>query len=524
MGFRTIRAPFISRPFISNPVGMGIKKSRFDTTGGVEPLDMNLSLLADTYVNEDNPNTNYNNSPALEYSCPGGTRCRILIKPDLSPLTGINVPPNTKFTLYLYKYENYYNYCPVTLCYTVEDWDADTVTWNNQPIVAPLHTQLTTYQSGVWETYDITEYVLNVLSGNIPNYGLMIKPTYADGYHSLFRSKEAADHQPYIRVKTITSCASPSSVINGGFETGDLTGWDWDIDGPATLTVSDTYPHISGDYAAYFHLSGAYPGYVWISQPVDLTCSATLSLWIKLAGTFMDTYLNVYIDDELVFRLRHKVYTGYYMYIDTADITGTHVIKLHLSPNEGDVYVDDIKCELVPPPRTYHTATLDIAADTDIDQNRPTQNHGDWSSTAYRDDSGYIRKALIKPDLSSILTKITELYDATLYLYKYYSPASTSGKSVSCLFIEEDWDEYTATWNNKPAEGSTISTATDPPANNWISFDITEYVQAILNGTHEDYGVIIRPTTIGTSSQTCSANLYSREAADHQPYVKIFYV
>ena len=77
-------------------------------------------------------------------------------------------------------------------------------------------------------------------------------------------------------------CSGTNLVTNGGFETGDFTGWAvaWSSD-PHTF-VSNLGPSNSGSYAAWF---GAIPGENRISQKIQTTAGKLYTVCFSLSNS-----------------------------------------------------------------------------------------------------------------------------------------------------------------------------------------------------------------------------------------------
>lgn len=87
-------------------------------------------------------------------------------------------------------------------------------------------------------------------------------------------------------MKAVRSRADTNLVVNGGFETGDLTGW---IHPDSVPVVLDTFPH-SGNYEADW---GNNPPDTTISQLIPTTDGATydINYWLRIF-TSGDAHVN----------------------------------------------------------------------------------------------------------------------------------------------------------------------------------------------------------------------------------------
>lgn len=105
---------------------------------------------------------------------------------------------------------------------------------------------------------------------------------------------------------------------------------------------------------------------------------------------------------------------------------------------------------------------------------------------------GYVHFNLSQ--LGNLSSDVLEVYDATLYLYKHDQIRWYSGRMLDVCRIDSTWDEHTITWNNQPGETAVIAETPDPNSVNvWISWNITEEIAGIVNGTYANNGWSIRP-------------------------------
>jgi len=70
------------------------------------------------------------------------------------------------------------------------------------------------------------------------------------------------------------SCPSGEQIINGGFETGDLTGWE----GGFNIGVNGIFAH-SGNYYAWLDTGN----WAWqtLAEAILVECIASFTLWLK---------------------------------------------------------------------------------------------------------------------------------------------------------------------------------------------------------------------------------------------------
>lgn len=135
-----------------------------------------------------------------------------------------------------------------------------------------------------------------------------------------------------VLVLSSTSASAVDVVSNGGFETGDFTGW--------ILR--------NGFVTSYWSHSGTYSGVMYsydgfgadLAQTVDLTNVNVLSFYaMNTNGASGDTY--VYFDNVLVYTGDADTDSWTYMEIDTTSCSGPTVVKF-LTLSDADISIDDV--------------------------------------------------------------------------------------------------------------------------------------------------------------------------------------
>lgn len=108
-------------------------------------------------------------------------------------------------------------------------------------------------------------------------------------------------------------------------------------------------------------------------------------------------------------------------------------------------------------------------------------------------------RTLISWDVSAIPAGAA-VGSAVMRLYCFGFFGSPTGQP-SFHLIDEDWDELTVTLNTQPEYGEDPSvTASWPAAGSWFEVDVTEFVQAWVDGSHPVEGIYCSSTgTTGTS-------------------------
>ncbi|MFL6056492.1 MAG: DNRLRE domain-containing protein, partial [Actinoallomurus sp.] len=139
-------------------------------------------------------------------------------------------------------------------------------------------------------------------------------------------------------------------------------------------------------------------------------------------------------------------------------------------------------------------------ADAFVDQTTPDTNYG--TNTALRVDDSPLKRSYLRFNVSGIRGTVTK---ATLRIY-----ADSSGSDLRAYRLATDggWQENTITWNNAPALGTMIGSASPVTGGTWVDIDVTSLVQA--DGVHE--------FAVDTSGGT-QIHLSSREDTGHAPQI-----
>ena len=119
------------------------------------------------------------------------------------------------------------------------------------------------------------------------------------------------------------------TITNGDFEEGDLTGWVPSVSGTATIKVTESSKQ-TGTYGTEFYTVALNGETAFLTQSVDVTGFATLSVSFNVATYFVDVF-----DDSKV------------------------MIRASL---DGDAFVDETYTLADPPPVGWQTATYDVSA------------------------------------------------------------------------------------------------------------------------------------------------------------------
>jgi len=166
------------------------------------------------------------------------------------------------------------------------------------------------------------------------------------------------------------------------------------------------------------------------------------------------------------------------------------------------------------------TVTLTATDDAYILSNSPDNNYGDESELRFGYNSDlWNYRTYIRFDLSSIPENAV-IISAKLKLVD--NRDDTSNLNIEVHRVIGDWDESSITWNNQPGYDSVvISSATSGYAGDVIEWDVTDLVQAWVNGTYNNYGFAL----IGGQTDYYE-RAYSKEASEpnNRPILVVEYV
>jgi hypothetical protein len=134
--------------------------------------------------------------------------------------------------------------------------------------------------------------------------------------------------------------------------------------------------------------------------------------------------------------------------------------------------------------------------DTYIDAGSSTTNYGSNNTFEVRPDNSADRRGLLKFNLSSIPANAT-ITSATLYLYER---GNKTGQTTYIYRVTSDWNENTVTWSNWSLPGGDFDNSISyfaylPDQNNcMLTMDTTNLVQAWVNGSYNNYGLMLYST------------------------------
>jgi hypothetical protein len=134
--------------------------------------------------------------------------------------------------------------------------------------------------------------------------------------------------------------------------------------------------------------------------------------------------------------------------------------------------------------------------DTYIKADAATTNFGSNPIFEVRPDNGADRRGLLRFDLSSIPSNAT-ITSATLYLYER---DNKSGQITYLYRVTSSWNESTVTWQSWLSPGGDFDNSIayfaylPDQKNCMLTMEITALVQAWVDATYNNYGLILYST------------------------------
>jgi hypothetical protein len=200
---------------------------------------------------------------------------------------------------------------------------------------------------------------------------------------------------------------------------------------------------------------------------------------------------------------------------------GTYYYRVRASNSWGNSGWSDVQLVSVQPGTFYSVA------DSTILQGAPDLNVGYTSDMwagydDYLDPDGKIVRSLVRFDLSGSPPG-AHVNNATLRLYLIGSwDYPNRYRTITTYRIGSDWAEMAVTWDNKPScKEAYGSNSVKEYAWGWYDFNVTALVQAWVNGSQPNYGIMVRgPEHSGSDS---SWRAFSTREGPYPPQLVINY-
>ncbi len=154
-------------------------------------------------------------------------------------------------------------------------------------------------------------------------------------------------------------------------------------------------------------------------------------------------------------------------------------------------------------------------------------NHGDevWLSVSCANNNADICRSYIQFDVSSI-PRNSDITSAILSIYGQKSTRE-GGFVVVAKKVGEAWNEHNINWDNKPYFDSHIYDEVTPPyrdQSNPVNFDLTQLTQEWVDGTYNNYGIILMlKEEVGNKIGFFVSGDQEESNAGHRPKLTITY-
>lgn len=144
-----------------------------------------------------------------------------------------------------------------------------------------------------------------------------------------------------------TAMAGPNLLTNGGFESGDFSGWTVAID-PAFSGVDHPAAH-SGGYGAYFGDFGT-PGAVSQSFATIAGTGYTIDLWLRSDGLVPNSFQVLWGGTPVYTATNVGSFAYTEILIDRLATSALTTLELRVRNDNGFLELDDVSVSAVPEP------------------------------------------------------------------------------------------------------------------------------------------------------------------------------
>ncbi len=285
------------------------------TTSEVGPqsyVTYDTAIIKDSYVDQDTTggknNVNYGTANSIEVKSLNGKNRRIFIQANTPTVPSGAVIDSVRLNVFMYNRPST-SIRLYSISQVMNSWDENTITWNNQPTVAPvpiaIHSILPV--NNTWVTFEVTADVQAVLDGQSSNNGWVIQDKFENSgssYLAEFRSREysgvCADSpsplcKPYLEVTYhyeggITGNVWNDVNVNGIKDEGELPKEGeviWIYNETTNLTATSTS---DGTYA----VNGLVPGeYKVCRSTLNTTTQSFPTSGVLCPGNTQGKYVEV---------------------------------------------------------------------------------------------------------------------------------------------------------------------------------------------------------------------------------------
>ena len=161
------------------------------------------------------------------------------------------------------------------------------------------------------------------------------------------------------------------------------------------------------------------------------------------------------------------------------------------------------------------SASLLPTDDSYVMEYNPVDNFGSESKFVVGYQNGWVN-SLMKFDLSPYSG--ATINDAYIRLYVFSHGGAFPTDEIRITMNNADWDESTVTWSNKPGFNGSIDLVA-PGIIGWWDVYVTDWVQAIVDGTEPNYGFQVYKN----DTDNDYFFIYSKESSTNRPRLEIDY-
>ncbi|MGN6625881.1 MAG: CBM96 family carbohydrate-binding protein [Tepidisphaeraceae bacterium] len=389
-------------------------------------FDATLTPTADTFVRDGTSAGNVYGSYALLQSKQGaaGVQRQIYEKFDLSGLSG----SISHATLQIYGNRSNTNDSTFSIAaagMSDNSWSEGSTTWNNKPAVgSTLNTASVTSTTKGLINLDVTSYLQQAQTNGQTTVSIAIVGTANTDAYFEMSSREGTNSPQLILTTGATAPAAPTNLTAPSVQTNAVT-----------LNWADNSNNETGFQVQRKQGTGAW---------------ATLTTTSANATSYIDTTVSA--GQSYSYQVIAVNAAGSSASSNTVNASVPAASTTTFTPT-ADTYVRD---------STFSSTTFGTSGTAAARLSTTSTNN---------------RQIYLKFDLSSLSGSVSS---ATLNVYGYRSNTNDSTFAIAAAQMSDNsWTESSTDWDNKPAVGSTISTANVPNTSyQWISLDVSSYIQA----------------------------------------------
>lgn len=453
---------------------------------------LDLQAQQDTWLDNYHKNTNYGSEDRLAVNSNARIWWWYYYSRAIMQFDTASIPQGATISsanMKLYTHEQYSSsVTPIRAYRITESWDEDTATYSNASAdydSSYIYDTEDVYADG-WYSWDITELVQEWVDGTYDNYGVMLRGAGSGNYWKRFRSSEYNEvHcRPHLEI-TYTGGEGPINTPPIANDDGPYSvdqGGTLNVSAPGLL-ASDVDDGGAGSLSA-----------ILLSEPTYGTVS------VNSDGSF--TYSHdgsAAVSDFFTYEASDGTYTDY------------ATARVFINPSGPQVGLDL---------QADHDAFLDI-------HNRDT-NYGSAEHFLVNKNTNelgyyYFERSVIQFGLPGLPTDAT-ITSAEIRLYcddQYLD--SSNPTPIQAYRITELWDESTVTYNSAydKYDSSIAYDTVDVQGDGWYSWDITELAKEWVDGTYDNYGVMLRGAGSGNYWKQFRSSEYSE--IEYRPHLEITY-